>query len=212
MRLGKPIIVVASLLAAIVGCGAKPSQPCTLGAHLEGGRCVPDDCLLCDAGSTGDAANAADAGDPCSVSSSINTLVLDGDTKDFVHPGLAVIQHGKWGLSSDGSMTPFFIHVSLTPDDPKLGLWWDLEFSSKELNEPLAPKTYTGAERAPFASSGHPGLEISGDGRGCNMLSGTFTVRSFGVTNSTVTSLTADFEQHCEKGAPALRGCVHVAL
>jgi hypothetical protein len=71
--------------------------------------------------------------------------------------------------------------------------------------------TYEGAERAAFASAGHPGIDIGGDGRGCNTISGRFQVEEITWEGATLTAFTASFERHCEEETPALRGCVHYA-
>jgi hypothetical protein len=85
--------------------------------------------------------------------------------------------------------------------------WWDANFVAD--SGPLSPGTYLLAERAPFQSPGHPGLDVSGDGRGCNSLSGRFTVlEAVYGTNYDVLRFAADFEQHCEGGAAALFGSV----
>jgi hypothetical protein len=71
----------------------------------------------------------------------------------------------------------------------------------------IAPGRYDGAQRAAFASGGSPGLEITGNGRGCNTISGSFTVNEAAFEpDGALRSFGATFEQHCEGGAPALRG------
>jgi hypothetical protein len=72
---------------------------------------------------------------------------------------------------------------------------------------PLARGAYENAARFGFQGSGQPGLDFSGDGRGCNQLYGRFDVLEarYG-TNGTVLSFAANFEQHCERSMPALLG------
>lgn len=84
---------------------------------------------------------------------------------------------------------------------------WSLIFNTPA--EVLTPGTYTGATRFPFQSPTKPGLSVSGSGRGCNTLTGTFTVHEavYNADNS-VARFSADFEQHCEGKAAALRGSV----
>jgi hypothetical protein len=71
----------------------------------------------------------------------------------------------------------------------------------------LVPGTYTGAVGTTWRAPGEPGLDISGLGRGCNQLTGSFTVLDvvYGPLDY-VQSLHATFEQHCEGRLPALRG------
>ena len=85
---------------------------------------------------------------------------------------------------------------------------WTLDFASGD-NSELIPGVYEGAERFAFKSPGKPGLEVGGDGRGCNTISGTFTVIevSYGA-GSSVNSFWAEFEQHCGNNQAALFGSV----
>ena len=70
----------------------------------------------------------------------------------------------------------------------------------------LAVGTYTNSARYPFNGS-QPGLDVFGDGRGCNTLTGSFEVKEIKYgTAGAVTSFWATFEQHCEGAAPAARG------
>jgi hypothetical protein len=83
--------------------------------------------------------------------------------------------------------------------------WWYLNFAGPN-NEPLHMGSYTGATRFPFNSTG-PGLDVSGNGRGCNMLTGQFDVMQVEYGPDGVpTTFWATFEQHCEGAVPALRG------
>ncbi len=75
----------------------------------------------------------------------------------------------------------------------------------------LEKGSYTNATRWPFSDDG-AGLSWYGEGRGCNTLTGSFTVDSLSWANGTGSSLTAidmTFEQHCECGIAALRGTIH---
>src|SRR5262249_31089976 len=76
-------------------------------------------------------------------------------------------------------------------------------------DQPVVPGMYEGATRYPFQSPTHAGLDISGDGRGCNESTGRFGVleSSFDASGN-VLSFAADFEQHCEGDAPALYGAI----
>jgi hypothetical protein len=67
---------------------------------------------------------------------------------------------------------------------------------------------YTDAERASFRTLGHPGLDVSGDHRGCNMVSGSFVVQEISIVGGEVRRLRASFDQHCEGGATHAVGCI----
>ncbi|MER5975209.1 DUF5110 domain-containing protein [Streptomyces sp. NPDC001857] len=99
--------------------------------------------------------------------------------------------------------------VSLSLDGAN-GDWWSLDLAAPAGNV-LAPGTYTGATRHPFNGPTEPGLDLSGNGRGCNTLTGEFTIFDveFGPQGY-VKKLDATFEQHCEGGTAAARGEVHI--
>jgi hypothetical protein len=87
------------------------------------------------------------------------------------------------------------------------GDYWQLWFRAPS-NGVLRVVAFTNAERAPFVTGKAPGLDIFGNGRGCNTVSGQFDVtRVVGwAANGDVVSIDVVFEQHCEGMVPALRG------
>jgi hypothetical protein len=91
--------------------------------------------------------------------------------------------------------------------------WWHLDFDAPG-DQVLVPGIYTGATRYPFNSGSSPGLSVYGNGRGCNMLTGTFEVLDvhYGAGGSTVESFLATFEQHCEGFSAALRGEIRFGI
>ena len=93
---------------------------------------------------------------------------------------------------------------------PFAGGFWFLDLAAPQGSQ-LLPGSYEGAVRYPFQSASQPGLSLSGDGRGCNTLTGRFTVleSTFG-TNGYIERFHATFEQHCEGGSPALFGEVRL--
>lgn len=89
------------------------------------------------------------------------------------------------------------------------GDWWYINIAPP-IGKKLRVGTYTGAERAAFRTGSAPGLDVYGDGRGCNTLSGSFTISSLKTTRSgVITGVAASFTQHCEEAVPALNGSVH---
>jgi hypothetical protein len=153
--------------------------------------------------STGPCASGMDA---CRRSGSV--LHLDGDPGDWIHPGTVTITDGTFTPTLTPVPDPHTVSIHVDPTDPGQGAWWDAGLSSRELGVPLAVGTYTDAERLTFASPGHPGLSVTGDGRGCNTISGQFWVHQISVAGGVLQSFTASWEQHCEAGVPQLRGCV----
>jgi hypothetical protein len=133
-----------------------------------------------------------------------NVMFFDGHD-DWVYDGMLTVTQGSWGASGGSSS----LGVHLTPAGMNQGLWWDLDFNTTQLGVPLAPGVYEDAERAAFVSPDHPGIDVSGDGRGCNTITGRFQVHEYELVNGRVKKATVSFEQHCEGGPNVLNGCVH---
>jgi hypothetical protein len=89
--------------------------------------------------------------------------------------------------------------------------WW-VEVAAPP-GQPLVPGTYEGAVRAMSRAPGQAGLDVSGEGRGCNSVSGRFVVEdavwAWGP-QGLVQRFDATFEQHCEGLAPALFGEIRI--
>lgn len=90
--------------------------------------------------------------------------------------------------------------------EPQDYIWWSLNFAPPQ-DLPLVPGNYGRAYRFPFQSPTHPGLSVSGDGRGCNQLTGQFVVldSAYG-TSGDVERFDAIFQQNCEGFMPPLYG------
>ena len=86
---------------------------------------------------------------------------------------------------------------------------WSGEFQGPSASGLLQRGTYTGLTRYPFHDPSKGGLSWSGEGRGCNTLTGSMTVDSVTYVAGNMTTLDLRFEQHCEGHAAALRGTIH---
>lgn len=88
--------------------------------------------------------------------------------------------------------------------------YWNLHFVPPT-GAILNPGIYEGATRWPFQSPLVPGLDVSGNSRGCNTLTGRFTVleADYGPSGEVV-RFAADYEQHCDGHEPALFGSVRI--
>jgi hypothetical protein len=88
---------------------------------------------------------------------------------------------------------------------------WDANFEVPP-GQNLAPGSWVNVTRWGGQAPGRPGMSWSGEGRGCNALTGSFTIDSLiwssGI-GSKLVSLDLRFEQHCEDLAPALKGTIH---
>ncbi|QDU21945.1 Ig-like domain-containing protein [Urbifossiella limnaea] len=71
--------------------------------------------------------------------------------------------------------TNFDNGVEVRVSDPTVVGGWTLDFAAPG-NALLTPGTYLDAQRFPFQAADRPGLDVSGDGRGLNQLTGRFTV------------------------------------
>jgi hypothetical protein len=106
------------------------------------------------------------------------------------------------------------ISVNGTADNMTFSVTTSTEFWYVNLaapqDEKLHPGNFYNAERAPFRTGRAPGLDVFGDGRGCNEVWGTFTI--YQITTNTeggITMLDAAFTQRCESStAPTLKGVV----
>lgn len=89
--------------------------------------------------------------------------------------------------------------------------WWSGSFQAMNSVATLQPGYYGDLQRYPFHNPAKGGLSWSGDGRGCNTLSGWFVVDSVAYTSNELSAITLRFEQHCEGMAAALRGQIRWA-
>jgi hypothetical protein len=138
-------------------------------------------------------------GNACDPVQGVTLLHFDSQPGDYIGGGQSLTL-----TVADGAFTAgrnFDGGVSMYVNGPA---GWSLDFSTPTT---FAPGTYTGAARFPFQSPTQPGLSVSGDGRGCNTVTGSFTVLEAVFTpTGSVVSFAVNFEQHCEGGQPALFG------
>lgn len=76
-----------------------------------------------------------------------------------------------------------------------------LSFGSGSFTPFAAGENYMNAERAPFASVGHPALEVNYNHRGCNNLTGNFTVNQLSFRAGALDTFGVSFNQSCDGGA-----------
>jgi hypothetical protein len=92
------------------------------------------------------------------------------------------------------------VHIRWTPNG-----FWQFGFTGPN-GAPLHVGGYENAQRLPFQDAGAPGLDISGQGNGCNRLSGRFDVWDVAYApDGSVTRLAVDAIQYCESANRALR-------
>jgi hypothetical protein len=124
-------------------------------------------------------------------------LFMTSDAGDYIGGGqnyLYTVNDGNF--SAGGAVNVSF----MTPD---FNHFWYVDLSAP-YGSLMDVGTYLGATR--FASASNPGIDVDGDGRGCNDTVGTFEVKEVTLSGGAPTAFRATFVQHCEGGTPALRG------
>jgi hypothetical protein len=128
----------------------------------------------------------------------------------FVHltlqspPGEWIGGGQNWDITYTPSNTVWF-YTTLSSDASYLTLndmmpwtgqdnWLEASFSSTQLGHPLTTGLYTDAQRAPFASPGHPGLDVTFQHRGSNVLTGSFDITELDYHESDGSWVVDDFD------------------
>ncbi|HEX5733951.1 MAG TPA: hypothetical protein VF131_14045 [Blastocatellia bacterium] len=134
-----------------------------------------------------------------------------GNSQDYLYtPANGVFSTRAFDSTGDGVVD----NVQIAFQQPGGTEFWFLNFGADKLNRNLTPGFYHNAERTPFARFGRPGLDVGGNGRGCNAVTGKFIVldASFDYSGSSpsIRSFAARFEQHCEGGPKSLFGEIYI--
>lgn len=125
---------------------------------------------------------------------------------DWVGQGQS-LSFGTADITSQASSDNRLIGVSVN----NANHWYTLNLQAPA-GQQLAVGVYNGATRYPFNAATEPGLSFTGDGRGCNTLTGTFEILELKFGSSGyIEKLHATWEQHCEGGDPALFGEVSIS-
>jgi Calx-beta domain len=132
-------------------------------------------------------------------------LSLDSQPGDYIGQGLSQTvtpSDGTFFVQNLSNAVQVYFHTADYSTN------WDLFFGAPS-GLKLTRGEYEGAQRFAFRSPTKPGMDVSGDGRGCNIVAGRFLVSSVSfATDGSLQTLALDFEQHCEGAGPALFGSV----
>lgn len=167
---------------------------------------VPDTTDNCDGSPNPDQADddRDRIGDACDPSHENVSLQFQSDAGDYIGQGVTSTWYrtdGEFTAWTAGEGRRVFVHF----DGGRTN--WHLWFAAPAGE--LTPGAYTGATRFSYQETGVPGLDVGGSGRGCNALTGEFTIHELDVdAGGSIERLSADFEQHCEGRVPALRGSI----
>ncbi len=133
----------------------------------------------------------------------VTSLRLNSDPGDYIGGGQFTFLTPSDGTFSAQQNSDQGVSISFFGQP---GTFWFFDFAAPN-QQLLSVGTYAGATRFPFQGPSQPGLSVSGDGRGCNTLTGSFQVLEVAYgANNTIASFDATFEQHCEGALQALRG------
>ena len=101
-----------------------------------------------------------------------------------------------------------YSRVDIALDSGDVGNSWFLHFGAPQ-GQLLAPGIYYDAVRSEQLQPGHPGLDVTGAGHGCNVVSGAFEIREIEYDSANrLKRFHATFVQYCEGGPGALRGTI----
>src|SRR5579864_8947247 len=128
-------------------------------------------------------------------------LTLMSQPGDYIGGGIT-----QTFTPADGtfSVTNSTDDVTILFHTPSYSQFWTLDFGSPRTQK-FGRGEYEGATRTAFRSPTKPGVDVGGDGRGCNTDTGRFLVTDFALnTDGTIARVAIDFEQHCEGAPPAL--------
>ena len=145
---------------------------------------------------------------PATAATTTTFLNLAGQPGDFILGGQQrafTPDTATFSEQYDGSLLSVFVH------NADFSEFWSVELAAPP-GSPLVPGTYTDAVRAAFRGAGQNGIDVNGDGRGCNQTSGSFTVNEavYGPNNY-VQTFDATFTQFCDGGSGALTGEISIA-
>lgn len=128
------------------------------------------------------------------ISAATGEFVTGGKRVSAISPNNSIlIDH-----ASEGDVTITF--------DLAEGESWSISLSTPD-GRRFIPSRYDQAVRHGFATPGHSGLSVTGDGRGCNEIRGFFTVTAVNYgPNNQLTRLAASLTQYCDDNPVPLTG------
>ena len=132
-----------------------------------------------------------------------NYVRLQSDAQDFIGLGRSY-DYSQANAIITLTVTGRYLDIRVRGDEQ-----WFGDFVGPSGTSRLQPGTYSNLRRYPFHDQATGGLSWYGEGRGCNTLTGSFTVDSVRYDNDNLAAIHLRFEQHCEGGTAALRGTIH---
>jgi len=130
-------------------------------------------------------------------------VTLQSDAGDYIGAGQSYA-YSNANAQLTVTATGGHLQVGIAGNDD-----WSADFAEPGALATLQAGTYQNLTRYPFDNAAVGGLSWWGNGRGCNTLTGSFTIDSVTYSGSTLTAIDLRFEQHCEGATAALRGQIH---
>jgi hypothetical protein len=135
---------------------------------------------------------------------------------DMVSDDEPIGQGKTWHYGPDAKVlateSPTWLQLSVYGVD---GTWWFLDFGPVA-GQALAPGTYTGVSDFTGVQGPNPTMNVRGNGRGCSIVDGGFTINELTfdpalltnpiVDGNTPRTVSVSFEQRCQNSPGALRG------
>jgi hypothetical protein len=136
-----------------------------------------------------------------SLGGSLTRMFLDGEAGTYVvgNQQLTFDSFTANPVGGDG-----MVRFAINSGEHNLQLW----LAPPPGTTALTVGTYENAQRASFRTAGHPGIDLFGDGKGCNTVTGRFIVDDVSVSGTTLLTFSARFEFHCEGADPVVSGSV----
>jgi len=134
-----------------------------------------------------------------------NYLYLIGDLGDYILNDASIVYtqaDSKFILDSFGAQ----LGVRTISYE-----FWQGDFVGMNTLQRLQVGYYPNVQRAGSHNPTSGGMSWSGEGRGCNTVTGWFAIDSITYTDGAISAIDIRFEQHCDGRAPALRGKLHWA-
>jgi hypothetical protein len=131
-------------------------------------------------------------------------LFLDGENGSIFGTELKTAKSPPYLFTSFDTTNSEEVHLGVRTED--YSDWYYLDFAAPT-GVDLAVGAYEGATREAFHAPDEPGMDIYGNGIGCNTVTGRFEVLEVTFdAEGVLHHLAIDFEHHCEGGPPALFG------
>lgn len=131
-----------------------------------------------------------------------NYIYLESDSGDFVGAGNTYLYTGANAALTTSSSEGFF-SLLITGDQR-----WRGNFRTMSTLDRIETGYYGSLKQYPSHNPTRGGLKWTGEGRGCNRVTGWFVVDEVTYDDSVLTSVTLRFEQYCDASGGPLRGAI----